>query len=91
VQEVHVDPVERRLELREGVEPRLLRPPVEARTPVLDELAQVADIGAVGPRLSRRLVGEARARETLAQIGDRLFGDVQSERFDARLPPARRG
>jgi hypothetical protein len=88
---MHVDPVERRLELREGVEPCLLRTPVEARPPVLDELAQIADIGAVGPRLARRLVGEAGAREALAQIGDRLFGDVQPERFDARLPSAKRG
>jgi hypothetical protein len=76
VQEVHVDAVERRLELRKGVEPGLLGAPVEARPPVLDEFAQVADVGAVGPCLTRRLVGEAGARETLAQIGDRLFGDV---------------
>ena len=80
VQEVQVDAVQRHLELRKGVEPRLLRAPVEAVAPVLDQLAQVRDVGAVGPGLAGRLVGEARAREALAQVGDRVVGDVEPER-----------
>ena len=45
--------------------------------PVRHQLLQVGEVGAVGPRLAGRLVGPARAREALAQIGDRRVGHVQ--------------
>jgi hypothetical protein len=81
VQEVHVDAVQRRLVLGEGVEPRLLCAPVEVPLPVVDQLLHVPDVAAVGPRRPRRLVRETGAREALAQIGDRGIRHVQRERF----------
>ena len=57
VDEMQLDPAERHLELAEGVEPRLLRPPVEAGAPVVDELLQIGDARAGRPRLERWLVG----------------------------------
>ena len=59
-----------------------------AGAPVLDQPAQVVDVRAIGPGLAGRLIGEPRARETLAQIGDRGIGDVQGEGFRPRTHPA---
>ncbi len=44
MQKVQVAVRPRQLELREGVEPRFLRAPVEGPAPVLDKAAQVFDI-----------------------------------------------
>ena len=52
-------------ELRVRVEPRLLRAPVEARAPVVDQLAHVVERHAVGPADVWELVGPARARQAL--------------------------
>ncbi len=60
MQEVQVDVVQRHLELREGVQPRFLRAPVEAAGPVLHKAMQVIDVRAVFPRITRRLIGKAR-------------------------------
>ena len=88
VQEMHVDVVQRRLELRERVQPRLLGAPVETAAPVLDQAAQVIDVRAVFPGLAGRLIGESRARETFAQIGNRRVRDVQAEGCRLRAHPA---
>ena len=88
VQEMHIDVVQRRLELWKRIEPRLLGTPVERGAPVLDQSTQVVDVRAIGPGLARRLIGEPRARKTLAQIGDRGIGDVQGEGFRPRTHPA---
>ena len=84
VQTVQVDPVQRHLELREGIEPRLLRTPVEPLGPVADELAQIGEVGAIRPWLARRLVRKARPPQPLAQVGDRRIGDVQPVGLGAR-------
>ena len=81
-------PVQPHLELRHGVEPRLLRPPIEAAPPMTDQLAQVGDVGAVGPGRARRLVREAGARETLLEVADRLLGNLQHERLRSPATPA---
>jgi hypothetical protein len=75
-----IDAAHRDLELRKGVEPRLLRPPVEGGLPVFRDLSHVAEIGPKRPRLARRLVGKAGARETLAQIVDRGLRHIKRER-----------
>ena len=59
-----------------------------AVAPVRHQLLQVGQVGAIGPRLAGRLVGPARAREALAQIGDRRVGHVQ---FKRRGSAAHRG
>ena len=79
VQVVQVDAMQRHRELREGVEPRFLGAPVEATVPVLDQLLEVADIRAGGPRRAGRLVGKAGAGQTLAHVGDGAVGDVEME------------
>ena len=63
---MQVDAVQRHLELREGVEPRFLRAPVEAgRASESTKLLQIGDVGAVGPGLAGRLVGNrVRARRS---------------------------
>jgi len=66
---------------REAVELTLPGAPVEAVLPVIDERFQIREAGAGGPRFKRRLVGKARAREPLAQIGDLGVGNMQGEGF----------
>src|SRR5258708_2158835 len=67
---MQVDAVERDAELRKGVERGFLGAPVEILAPVFGELAQIADIGAIGPGFARGLVGETRAGKAIAQVGD---------------------
>jgi hypothetical protein len=74
---MHIDAVQRQRVLRQGVEPRLGGAPVEAVMPVADQLLHVSDVAAIRPGLARRLVGKARARQPLAQIGDRRIRHVQ--------------
>ncbi len=77
---VQVDAVQRDAELREGVEHRLLPPPVEPGAPVLHEAAQAGDVGAEFPGFAGRLIRVAGAGEALAQIGNVGVGNVQRER-----------
>ena len=79
VQEVNIDIVQRHLELRERIEPRLLHPPVERGAPILDQLAQIRDIRAVGPWRVRRLVGKTRPRQPRAQFRDGVVRYAQLE------------
>src|SRR5207249_11854544 len=66
-------------ELRQRVEPRLRHAPVEALAPVGDQLAQVGEVRTVGPARAGDLVGEARAREALAQVGQDGVGNGDTE------------
>src|SRR5271155_696709 len=79
MQEMQVDAAKRSHVLRKGVEPALLRPPIECGAPIFDELLQIADIGAVSPWRARCLVGIPRACEPFAKIGNRLVGDFEGE------------
>jgi hypothetical protein len=91
MQEMQVDAAESDLVLREGVEPRLLRAPVEPAAPIPDKRAHVIEVAAVGPGLAWRLVGEAGPRQTVLQIADRRLVDRQSERHGSwrhGIPPA---
>ena len=81
VEKVQVDAMQRHLELRECVEARFLRAPVEAAASVLHQLLQIRDARAVRPGLTGRLIWKPSARETLAQIADRAIRNVQSERL----------
>src|SRR5438067_11950484 len=76
---MQLDIVEPQLVLRKGVEPRLLGAPIEIALPIRDEAPHVVEIGAVGPGLARRLIGEPGMPQALAQIGDRGVLDRQSE------------
>jgi hypothetical protein len=79
VDEVHVGAVDRRGELRELVEPRLVPPPVVGGAPVLGQLPQVGERHAVAPADARQLVGPAGAGEAVPQIVQVGLWDVDAE------------
>src|SRR5215813_11988366 len=79
VQEMQVDAAERHGELRKGVEPPFLRPPVKAVAPIFDKLPHISDIGAVSPRFAWRLVGKTHALEPLVQVGNGLPGNPEGK------------
>ena len=64
-----LDAMRRHAELVERVQLGLLRPPVEAVAPVLDEAAHVREVGAVLPVGVRDLVGPAGERQPRATVG----------------------
>jgi hypothetical protein len=65
---MQVDAVQADVVLRERIERRLLRAPVEAVAPVVDEVCEIGDVGARLPRLAGRLIGKARAGEEPASL-----------------------
>ena len=67
-----------------------LRAPVELRAPVLAQVLEVREIGAVVPTAARDLVGPARAREPVAEVVEHRLGNLDAERSDARRSPWRR-
>src|SRR5690606_13857259 len=71
VDEVQVDATQADLVLGEGIELLLPISPIETGLPVGDNVLEVREARAGGPRLERRLVGPARAGEALAKIGER--------------------
>ena len=74
----------RDLELREGVEARLLSAPVESVPPVIDKAAKVVDARAIGPRVAGRLIRKAGAREMVAQIRNLAVGAAGSANLTSR-------
>src|SRR6185503_1789654 len=84
VDEMQVGSAHGRFVVPEGVQLPLPGSPVERGIPVADELSQIREAGPGRPRLERRLVGEARAREALAQIGERGVGNLQPKRRRSR-------
>ena len=82
MERMDIDPGDGHLDLRKAVEPGLLCPPVETIAPIGDDIAQIADIGAIGPRRIRRLIGQACQREPRLQIGDLRVFDMIAEGGD---------
>src|SRR5262245_13504143 len=98
MQEMHALAVDRRGELREGVEPRFPRPPVVVGAPILDKALDVARGHAVLPArrtlnmrrrrvgpdatVGRELVGEDRTGESGLQIIEVSLRDLDPERTD---------
>jgi hypothetical protein len=74
------------MELVEGVQLRLLRPPVEAVSPVRGQAPHEREVRAVLPPASADLVGPARARQSLPQVGQHAVVDVEAVwlRLDGR-------
>ena len=80
VDEVQVDALHARGELRKGIQPRFRGAPVEAAAPVVDQPLHVGQAAARRPRLQGRLVGPARAGEALLQVADGGIRNRESER-----------
>ena len=79
VQEVDREPVERRAELRQRVEPGLGSPPVVLLGPVAAEVLQVGERDALRPVRHGLALGPARSPQPLAQVVEVLLGDLEAE------------
>ena len=80
VDEVQLDAADRHAELAKAVDARFLRAPIKVSVPIVDEILKTPKTGTGRPRLEWRLLGPARARQALAQVGERDLGNVQPER-----------
>ena len=69
-------------ELPESVEPALLRAPVETVRPVTGQRPQIPEVGALTPRLTGRGIRPPGLRDSCAQIGEDVVGNVDRERFN---------
>jgi hypothetical protein len=83
VDEVDVEPVEVRHELRQGIQPRLELPPVIAAAPVAHEFLDLGQLGTLGLVSDGLLIGPARRSDAPPQIGQ--VRHVDFERADARI------
>src|ERR1700722_18524104 len=83
--QVVIRPVQ--LELREGVQARLLRAPIEWAAPIVDEASKITDIRPVEPRLARRRIRKTGARQPFPQVRNIAIGNAQCERLRHRLLP----
>ena len=82
VQEVHAGPVDRGDELGEGVERRLVGPPVVLLGPVVGELTQVAGRNAALPAGAGQVAGPAGPGQPLAEVVDVGLRDADAVRPD---------
>src|ERR1700676_2178930 len=71
-----------------GGERGFLGPPVKFVAPVFRKLTKISDVGAIGPRAAGRLVREACAGKTVAEVGDVGVRDTKREwgGFDGHDP-----
>src|SRR6202158_1882807 len=79
MQVVEIDTLERDAELRKGIKRGFLGAPVKIVAPILRKLPKISDVSAVVPCATGRLVGKARARETVAQVRNVGVRDMKSE------------
>ena len=79
VDEVDAETVHAGPEVGERVHRALLTPPVESRAPVLDDVPEVGEAGAVVPAGALDLVRPARAAEALPQVVERRLRNVDDE------------
>ena len=84
VDEVDVEPIDHGLILIQRVEAPLRRPPVELVAPVGDQVGHVAELRPVVPPDVLQLIGQAGARQPLAQIVEHGVRHVDRERPDCR-------
>jgi hypothetical protein len=84
--EVDVEAIDLRLELRKLIELALLSAPVEARPPVGHQLAEIREVGAVIPARPFNLAGKARACQAIFQVRQHGVGNGDLERDDRGRP-----
>jgi hypothetical protein len=85
VDEVNVEPVDPRDELRERIELRLRLPPVVVRAPVADELLQLGELRALRPVGDGLLVRPARGGNAPAQVVERGLRYLHLEGADGAI------
>ena len=81
VDEVDLLPVDRRRELGIGVQPGLVRAPVEACAPVVDELANIVERNPVAPVDALELVGPTCTDEAVVQVVEDVLRNVDTDRI----------
>jgi len=69
-------------EVRKSIELRFVLAPVVCVTPVGDELLQVVDVGACAAASALDLVRPARVLQSLVEVTQDLWSDVDFERVD---------
>ena len=82
VEEVDFLSVDRRDELRNGIDLGFLCAPIESRAPVLGRLPDEAEHGAVVGARARQFIGPARLAEAGGQFVERRLRHTQQERLD---------
>jgi hypothetical protein len=80
--EVNVQPLDHRHELRESVQPRLRLSPVVAGSPVADELLQARQLSALGSIADGLLVRPPRREDAAPEVDELIFRNVDAERAD---------
>ncbi len=88
--EVNIQPVDLGDELRHGVEPRFHFPPVVFGLPVAHEFLDGRQGYALGVIVDGLLLGPAGRGQAPAEIDQRLFGHVDTERADRIIRGSRR-
>ena len=83
--EVNVHAVDRRHELRQGVELGLGLSPVVAGAPILDERLELRELYALRLVIDRLPVGPARVRDALAKVVERRLRHLNLEGPDRAI------
>jgi hypothetical protein len=78
--EVNVNAVDRRCELRQRVEPGFGFAPVVPGGPVPHEFAERSELQALRPVINRFAVGQARRSDALAKVNQCLLGEADAKR-----------
>src|ERR1051326_2561177 len=78
--------VDLRAKLRELVEVRLLRAPVEVMLPIAGQLPEIRQIGTIVPARSLPLIGPAGASQTRVQVVKGGLRNIDGERLDRHEP-----
>ena len=83
--EVNIEPVDLGRELSRSVQFGLLCAPVETVPPVGYERLQISQLGALFPARARHLVGPANMIQSLTEIVERLFRDLNMKSFNCHF------
>ena len=70
--EVNIQSIDIQQEMIEAIDFCLRLRPIEAVPPVVDELAQIMQFGAIRPCVVIDLIGPSRSVDALVQISDRI-------------------
>ena len=87
VNEMNARAVDVGAEVVERVEPALLLAPVELVSPVAEHVAQVREIGALAPRISRRSVRPTRCADARSKVRQHIVIEPDRERRDLHGTP----
>ena len=85
VDEVNVEPVDRRHELRIGIELGLRLSPVVVRSPVAHEFLKLREPHALRSITDSLAVGPPRREDAAPEVNEHLLGNLDAERTDCAV------